>query len=169
MEIVSAQTSIRTVWLEPSSGELSPTALLRRTLTKNFECVSQCLVNNGYSNHHINKSIKTTLEKWHSEPATQPTVEGNIKSYYRAYMNTKQRTWKNHEKYHLQNCLLLMMKKKLNLLFTTKTRKLKISWWKITPNLMRTLWKSVWWCTDSYALSRECLGTYIGMTHRAPK
>ena len=130
-----------------------------------FELASQCLVNNGYSNRHINKSIKTTLEKWYSEPANQPTAEGNIKLYYRAYMTTK---YKENERI-MKNIVCNNVsprdnEKKIKLITYYKNCKTKNLLMKNHPRPNEDPLKNRMVLYRFLCPTQRCLGTYIGMT-----
>ena len=61
----------------------------RKSTHQQFDRISQCLVNNGYSNHNISHSVKATIDWWYDEPSTTSLAESNIKLYYRSFMTTK--------------------------------------------------------------------------------
>ena len=76
-------------------------AYVRRALThcsswssvhKELERITQVLINNGYSNKEVSKSITHHLDKWHSlqNPSSNTNTTGQcIRLFYRAYMNSQ--------------------------------------------------------------------------------
>ena len=52
---------------------------------RKLDTVSQNLVNNSYSNRHINNSIKNALNRWYRKPTTLPHEEGNMRLYCYCY------------------------------------------------------------------------------------
>ena len=92
---------------------------------KEFNRVTQVLVDNGFSNKDIEKQISLSMSRWYNPPQAKPTPEGQIhKVFFRAYFNSQHK----EEEKRLRNIIdqdvtVKNPKDKLNLVIYYKNKK----------------------------------------------
>ena len=153
-------------------------AYVRRALTHcsnwssvhtELERVTQVLVNNGYSNKEVSKSITHHLDRWYNtqEPPTTPAGE-RIRLYYRAYMNTQYKQDEQALRKIIKDCVQTTdPDHQLDLTIYYKNKKthnfiLKNSPTSDVPELQRSHLVYEYTCTTGNCAALP--STYIGMT-----